>query len=404
MITLIHAKNKPYSTITTKCYVIYICLYQEHVFHGLFPKWQTLPIIRSSVHFCTFLTRKSLMLRFTFLSHPPKRFAPHAQWQTTGAGLDSGTEAACPRPHRDAPLPFGTKVLNAPLHAHGSSGFWAGSKRGAGPIVQHLQEPFVNSARHPPVPCQAQRAARTSCLHLLPTARQLAGGVEKPRAEAAALPEKGQDPFYSALSADLGWRQGRSGKHKLTTAPGAATLGKLCPFAACEAQREELGATQRCHLQNQCNKHLSIVDGAWNAQPTRAAGKQPVSFVYHKTIPLLWEQWVCSTFGPWHSTRFPSLLRRSSTEALAPSPPLAAKQPASQSSFTKEDHCHVSQPLRWKGKRDTYSLSCSHCPGPTFHASNCGGQCWGHACTNARTRACKINLLVWQRSIFQFTC
>lgn len=195
MITLIHAKNKPYSTITTKRYVIYICLYQEHVFHGLFPKWQTLPIIRSSVHFCTFLTRKSLMLRFTFLSHPPKRFAPHAQWQTTGAGLDSGTEAACPRPHRDAPLPFGTKVLNAPLHAHGSSGFWTGSKRGAGPIVQHLQEPFVNSARHPPVPCQAQRAARTSCLHLLPTAHQLAGGVEKPRAEAAALPERGKTRF-----------------------------------------------------------------------------------------------------------------------------------------------------------------------------------------------------------------
>lgn len=46
-----------------------------------------------------------------------------------------------------------------------------------------------------------------------------------------------------------------------------------------------------------------------------------------------------------------------------------------------------SQPLRWKSTRDTYSLSCSHRPGPTFHASNCRGQCWGHACTRAHATA-----------------
>lgn len=148
-------------------------------------------------HIHVFNQEKSDVVLY-FLSHPPKRFAPHTQGQTTGAGLDSGAEAACPCPHTDAPLPFGTKVLNTPLQAHSSSGLWAGSKRGAGPIVQHLQESFVSSARRLPVPCCAGTRARHSALPAPPACTscpQRASSRMKwkrhgERAEAAALPER----------------------------------------------------------------------------------------------------------------------------------------------------------------------------------------------------------------------
>lgn len=167
-----------------------------------------------------------------FLSHPPKRFAP----SHTTANLTRAQKQRVPA--CAAALRY-QSFERTPLRAHGSSGLWAGSKRGAGvPLCSISRSPLLAALAACPCPavwgwCQAP-PARTSCPHLLPAARQLAGGAETPRSASRgrSLTREGQELLDSVLSADLGWRRGCSGKHKLTTAPGAETLGKLCPFAA----------------------------------------------------------------------------------------------------------------------------------------------------------------------------
>lgn len=192
----------------------------------------------SSTPIRIFLTRKSPTSRFTFTSRPPKRFAP--------------------RPRRPWVPKFGTRPR--------------ASGGGTGPVVRHL-------------PLFQQRSL--PCLHLAsgkPTVseqrRQLCPRRDKIR-----------------LDFSLGTAPGTLGE--APTQPGAATLGKLCPLAACEAQG--IGREAKTPPSKAASRTPAC---------RRRGGKRAVKTCGWKTAwgfgvfffwpghQMLWGKGVCSTFGP----------------------------------------------------------------------------------------------------------
>lgn len=148
-----------------------------------------------------FLIRTSPTLGSTFCLIPPKTLCPSHTMANNRNRTCIRPKAMCACLHTNAPLPFATKVLSTLQHAHSRSGIWAGSRRGAGPIVQHLQEPFVRKACCLPMPCCAGTVPEQCCPHLLPHLLHGIGNTTTSKQRAQPCPK---NLLYSILLAELG--------------------------------------------------------------------------------------------------------------------------------------------------------------------------------------------------------